>query len=196
MFLALIILSSLSVFWGVSLLNALKHKGTSVYDKKGENPLSPAFSLALIGTILMFAEALVFSYFDSIGTNTSLVGQLFTPAPSVSRFGASFFVLGSLLHVWSVRVRGRYATSWGMSMDHKLITAAPYNLVRHPSYLGYMLMIFGMTFIWGNIVTLIPWIAIPGYYFVSLYEEAMLIERFGDEYRSYMKRVNGFIPKI
>lgn len=83
-----------------------------------------------------------------------------------------------------------------MPEDHRIITGPPYNLVRHPSYLGYMLMIVGMTISWGNVVTLVPWIAIPGYYFVSLYEESLLVERFGEEYREYMKRVNGFIPRI
>lgn len=196
MFLAAIILSSLTIFWGVSLLNVLEHKGTEARSDSGDNPLSPAFGLALIGTILMFAEALVFSYLDLFGTNAPTIGQLFTPTLLVSYFGTAVFAGGALLHAWSVQVRGRYATSWVMSNEHKLITAPPYSIVRHPSYLGYMLMILGMTPIWGNIITLIPWIAIPGYYFVSLYEESMLIERFGQEYLDYMKHVNGFIPRI
>ena len=72
----------------------------------------------------------------------------------------------------------------------------PYSVVRHPSYLGYILMIVGMTFIWGNVVTFLPWVAIPGYYLVSIYEEAMLLEQFGEEYRRYMNNVGAFIPKI
>lgn len=196
MFLAVLVVSSLAVFWGVSLLNVLKHKGPEAGGETSENPLSPAFSVALIGTVLMFAEALVFSYLVSFGTNTSNIGQLFNPSPLISFTGAALFAAGALLHAWSVRVRGRYATSWAMSKDHKVITAPPYSIVRHPSYLAYILMILGMTLLWGNIVTLIPWVAIPGYYFVSIYEEAMLIERFGQEYIDYMKRVNGFIPRI
>ena len=93
-------------------------------------------------------------------------------------------------------MRGRYAVSWAMSEDHRIITDAPYSVVRHPSYLGYLLMIVGMTLIWGNTVTLGPWIAIPGYYFVSIYEEAMLIDQFGEEYRRYMNDVGAFIPRL
>lgn len=191
-----LILSSLAIFWGVSLVNVLKHKGTESGRVSSENPLSPMFSLALLGTLLMFGEALVFSYLGLIGTNTQAFGTLFTPSGATSLLGAFIFSFGCLLHAWSVRVRGKHAVSWAMSDDHRVITDPPYSLVRHPSYLGYILMIIGMTFSWGNVVTLVPWVAIPGYYFVSLYEESMLIERFDEEYREYMKRVNGFIPRI
>lgn len=153
------------------------------------------FSLALLGTLVMFSEALVFSYLGFIGTNTQVIGTLFNPSGAVALIGALIFSFGSLLHAWSVHVRGRHAVSWAMPEDHRVITDPPYSVVRHPSYLGYMVMIVGMTISWGNVVTLIPWVAIPGYYFVSLYEESMLIERFGEEYLEYMKHVNGFIPR-
>lgn len=191
-----IILSSLLVFWGVSLLNVLKHKGNENRGDPDENPLSPAFSLALIGTLLMFGEALVFSYFALKGEEYTVLGVFYQPSMGIQLFGSTVFSFGCLLHAWSVRVRGKYAVSWVMPEDHQIISDAPYNLVRHPSYLGYMLMIIGMTLAWRNWVTLIPWIAIPGYYYVSIYEEQMLIQQFGDKYREYMKKVNGFIPKI
>ncbi len=195
MIVTVLILSSLAVFWGVSLLNMLKHKGTEAGRDREENPLSPSFSFALLGTLVMFAEALVFSYLGFIGTNTIVTGAIFNPSGALSLIGALIFMAGSLLHAWSVRVRGQHAVSWAMPEDHQIITEPPYSRVRHPSYLGYMLMIVGMTVSWGNVVTLIPWLAIPGYYFVSLYEESMLIEQFGEEYREYMRRVNGFIPR-
>ncbi len=196
MIVPVIILLSLAIFWGVSLINVFQHKGNSVEAEDGENPLSPAFSLALLGTILMFAEALLFSYYSIRGIEDLVIGKLYDPTFTLELLGASIFALGCILHAWSVRVRGKYAVSWAMPGDHRVITNAPYNLVRHPSYLGYMLMIIGITFSWGNVVTLIPWVAIPGYYFVSLYEESMLIGKFGDEYRDYMNRVSGFIPRL
>jgi protein-S-isoprenylcysteine O-methyltransferase Ste14 len=59
-----------------------------------------------------------------------------------------------------------------------------------------MLMIIGMTFIWKTWFTFFPWIAIPGYYFVSKREEELLIKQFGEEYRKYMDTVGRFIPKL
>jgi protein-S-isoprenylcysteine O-methyltransferase Ste14 len=191
-----LILTSLAVFWGVSLLNVFKHKGNRNQGEPDENPLSPAFSLALIGTLLLFAEALVFSYLSFRGIQYTVLGIFYTPSIIIQLIGAAVFSFGCLLHAWSVHVRGKHAVSWVMPKDHQIISAAPYSIVRHPSYLGYMLMILGLTITWGNWVTLISWIAIPGYYYVSLYEEQMLIQHFGDKYREYMKKVNGFIPRI
>lgn len=189
------VLASLAVFWGVSLQNALGNRGTEARRDNGDNPLSPSFTIALVGTLVMFVESLVFAYLEIFGTISGVIGSFFTPPPALKIFGTIFYVLGALFHAWSVIVRGRHAVSWAMSPEHRLITAPPYSLVRHPSYLGYMMMIAGMTLIWGNAVTLVAWIAIPGYYFVSFYEEAMLLEKFGEEYRRYMDEVGAFIPR-
>ncbi len=192
---SLIITVALAIFWGVSLKNVLLNWGTRAGRNAGNNPLSPSFTIALVGTLALFAESLVYVYLDLNGS-TWIGGSLFVPTLTVQIFGSLFYALGAVFHAWSVWVRGMYAVSWAMSSDHRLIRAPPYSIVRHPSYLGYMLMIVGMTVIWGNATTLLPWIAIPGYYFVSLYEESMLLEQFGEEYRRYMENVGAFIPRI
>ena len=138
---------------------------------------------------MLFAESLALIALERTGNIYIMIGVPQT-------IGLSLFFMGCLLHAWSVVVRGRYATSWSMSIDHKLITEAPYSLARHPSYLAYMLMIVGVTLVWMRWFTLIPWIAIPGYVLVSRREEELLIERFGDQYKVYMKRVNAFIPRL
>ena len=191
----LIVIVSLTLFWGVSFQNVLRNRGTKAGRNAGENPLSPSFTIALVGTLALFAESLVYVYLGLTGT-IKVIGSFFVPTLTVQIFGSILYALGAVLHSWSVRVRGIYAVSWEMHADHRLIRAPPYSIVRHPSYLGYMLMIVGLTLIWGNVVTLVPWIAIPGYYFVSFYEESMLLEQFGEEYRSYMKEVDAFIPRI
>ena len=191
---AIIIIVSLALFWGVSLQNVLQNRGSKVARNVGENPLSPSFTIALVGTLALFADSLVYVYLGLTGT-TRVFGSLFVPTLTVQMFGSIIYALGAVLHTWSVRVRGMHAVSWAMSSDHRLIRAPPYSIIRHPSYLGYMLMIVGLTVIWGNAVTLVPWIAIPGYYFVSFYEESMLLEQFGEEYRRYMNDVGAFIPR-
>jgi protein-S-isoprenylcysteine O-methyltransferase Ste14 len=192
---SIIILVSLAIFWGVSLQNVLRNKGTGTGRASGENPLSPAFTMALVGTLILFAESLIYAYRGIVGSQT-MVGSLFMPSLPLLVTGSVFYLLGALLHAWSVKVRGIHAVSWAMSSDHRVIRTPPYSLVRHPSYLGYMLMIVGMTLIWGNAVTLVPWVAIPGYYLVSIYEESMLLDHFGEEYRQYMNDVGAFIPRI
>ncbi|MFA9435809.1 MAG: isoprenylcysteine carboxylmethyltransferase family protein [Candidatus Bathyarchaeota archaeon] len=192
---SIIILVSLAIFWGVSLQNVLRNKGTGTGRASGENPLSPAFTMVLVGTLILFAESLIYAYRGIVGSQT-MVGALFLPSLALQVTGSTLYLLGALLHAWSVKVRGIHAVSWAMSSDHRVIRVPPYSLVRHPSYLGYMLMIVGMTLTWGNAVTLVPWVALPGYYLVSIYEESMLLDHFGEEYRRYMNDVGAFIPRI
>ena len=83
-----------------------------------------------------------------------------------------------------------------MHDDHQLIIDAPYSIVRHPSYLGYVLMILGMSLVWTQWYTFLSWIAVPGYVLVSRKEEKLLLERFGEQYQRYMDEVGGFIPRL
>jgi protein-S-isoprenylcysteine O-methyltransferase Ste14 len=185
---SVILIIGLSVFWGVSLRNVLQHRGTSVRNPS-ETPLSIGFIFALTGSLLLFAESLAFIALERTGNIYIMIG-----VPQI--IGLCIFFIGCFLHAWSVAVRGRYATSWSMREEHKLVTEAPYNIVRHPSYLAYMLMIIGITLAWLKWFTLLPWIAIPGYVLVSRREEELLIDRFGDQYREYMKHVGAFIPRL
>ncbi len=185
---SVILITGLAVFWGVSLRNVLKYRGISVKNPS-ETPISIGFILALTGSLLLFAESLALIALERTGNIYILIG-----VPQV--IGLCIFFIGCFLHAWSVAVRGYYTTSWSMRDNHKLVTEAPYNIVRHPSYLAYLLMILGVTLVWVYWFTLIPWIAIPGYILVSRREEELLIERFGDQYREYMKHVGAFIPKL
>jgi protein-S-isoprenylcysteine O-methyltransferase Ste14 len=81
--------------------------------------------------------------------------------------------------------------------EHKLVTRGIYRWVRHPLYtIGSSLFIsFGMMadnwFIaaLGIFTFILMAIRTPK-------EEANLIEKFGDEYREYMKRTGRFFPKL
>jgi protein-S-isoprenylcysteine O-methyltransferase Ste14 len=81
--------------------------------------------------------------------------------------------------------------------EHKLVTNGPYRWVRHPLYtVGTSLFIsFGMMadnwFIaaLGLLTFIIMSIRTPK-------EEANLIEKFGDDYREYMKRTGRFFPRL
>ena len=81
--------------------------------------------------------------------------------------------------------------------QHQLVTSGPYRWVRHPLYtVGSSLFIaFGMMadnwFIAA--LGLLAFIAMAAR---TPKEEANLIEKFGDEYRDYMKQTGRFLPKL
>ncbi len=81
--------------------------------------------------------------------------------------------------------------------EHKLVTSGPYRWVRHPLYtMGSALFVsFGLAadnwFIaaLGLLAFIVMAIRTPT-------EEANLIEKFGNEYREYMKNTGAFLPKL
>ncbi len=81
--------------------------------------------------------------------------------------------------------------------QHMLSTKGPYRWVRHPLYtIGSSLFIsFGMMADNWFIATL-GILAFIGMAIRTPKEEANLIEKFGDEYREYMKRTGRFLPKL
>jgi protein-S-isoprenylcysteine O-methyltransferase Ste14 len=81
--------------------------------------------------------------------------------------------------------------------EHTLVTSGPYRWVRHPLYtIGSSLFIaFGlMADNW--IIAALGILAFIAMAIRTPKEEANLVEKFGDEYREYMKRTGAFLPKI
>ncbi|MBX3038412.1 MAG: isoprenylcysteine carboxylmethyltransferase family protein [Anaerolineales bacterium] len=85
----------------------------------------------------------------------------------------------------------------GTRKEHKLVTNGIYKYIRHPLYtFGSSLFIsFGMMA--DNwFIALLGILAFVAMAVRTPKEEANLIEKFGDEYREYMKRTGRFLPKL
>jgi len=115
---------------------------------------------------------------------------------SIQIVGLVLTSVGYFVFIWSVAVRGKYAVSWAIPENQRLVTWGPYRYVRHLSYLGYFLMFFGFFFLWPNLFTLFPLVAIPGYFRVTFEEERLLVRRFGDDHVEYQRRTGRFIPRL
>jgi protein-S-isoprenylcysteine O-methyltransferase Ste14 len=81
--------------------------------------------------------------------------------------------------------------------EHQLVTTGPYRWVRHPLYTigSSMFIAFGMMA--DNwFVMLLGILAFFAMASRTPKEEANLIEKFGDEYREYMKNTGRYLPKL
>jgi len=77
----------------------------------------------------------------------------------------------------------------------RLVVTGLYSRVRHPQYTGFILVLIGFIIQWPTIITLIMFpFLVYMYYRLTKREEKEMIERFGDEYREYMKRSRMFLP--
>lgn len=79
----------------------------------------------------------------------------------------------------------------------RLATTGPYAHVRHPQYLGFVLVMFGFLLQWPTLLTLTMFPVLTVMYaFLARQEERNTLQQFGDEYRRYMVSVPAFIPKL
>ncbi|HSD50414.1 MAG TPA: isoprenylcysteine carboxylmethyltransferase family protein, partial [Candidatus Methylomirabilis sp.] len=80
--------------------------------------------------------------------------------------------------------------------EGRLATGRLYGVVRHPQYTGIFLAIFGQLIHWPTIPTLVLLPAILwAYYRLARREEAQMVERFGEEYVTYRRRVPMLWPR-
>ena len=124
--------------------------------------------------------------------------KLIFPAPL--KFAGVFILLaGTALHVWTARLLGIGiigVPEITNEVKATLMTRGPFGVVRHPTYLAHTLMFLGVFLISGvvtvGVVTAIDFVIINA--FVIPLEERELVDRFGEEYRGYQKRVPRLFP--
>lgn len=92
--------------------------------------------------------------------------------------------------------------NWSITLEireqHRLVSNGIYRLIRHPMYAAFWLMAAGQTLLLAN------WIAgfagLVGFailFFLRVKkEEAMMLQTFGEEYRTYMARTKRVIPYL
>jgi protein-S-isoprenylcysteine O-methyltransferase Ste14 len=77
----------------------------------------------------------------------------------------------------------------------KLVTNGIYSIVRHPQYLGILLITSGLLIQWITIPTAIMWpILLAVYYRLAMMEEKEMEDQFGEAYLEYKRKVFMFVP--
>jgi len=81
--------------------------------------------------------------------------------------------------------------------ERRLALDGPYAWVRHPQYVGFVLIMIGFLLQWPTLVTLgmFP-VLVFMYVRLALHEERDALATFGDEYRRYMDRTPRFVPRL
>lgn len=107
-----------------------------------------------------------------------------------------FLVLGGWA-ILSLVLRDAYSASVVIKDSHTLVTSGPYRWVRHPIYSNYFaftLSFFVLTENWFIGLALLAMSILLASRVEG--EEAMMLERFGDEYRGHMQRTGKFLPRL
>jgi protein-S-isoprenylcysteine O-methyltransferase Ste14 len=79
----------------------------------------------------------------------------------------------------------------------QLVTTGLYAYIRHPQYVGFLLITLGLNVQWLTIITLLLWpILAILYYRLAKSEDKDMEEQFGEEFLKYKRSVPAFVPRI
>ena len=113
--------------------------------------------------------------------------------------GILLFTFGFILRIYAIRELGPFFTfEVGLRKSHQLITNGPYSIIRHPGYLGYILISIGLYTFLGTFFGIILSFTICSLiYFKRIpIEEKILSKKFGDEFEKYKLKTKKIIPFI
>ena len=152
---------------------------------------------SLVGFILYVLVGMTFivilssiSYYYSFGLFNYNLGY---------DIGFILFMIGIILQGIAEATLGKYyLPSIGTVEGQKIVKDGIYKYIRHPGYLGEIIIFFGLGFVTYSLL------GILGAFIVSLMvyagevipEEKYMLQKFGKEYEEYMKETFRFIPYI
>jgi len=113
--------------------------------------------------------------------------------------GIFLMLVGVAFRWYSIRVLGKYFTRQvAIQPGQSVVQNGPYHRIRHPSYSGALLTIFGLGLTFTNWLSLIGVVAIAfvGYRYRVWVEEKTLVNALGEPYRQYMNHTKRFIPFV
>jgi len=105
---------------------------------------------------------------------------------SFALIGGGFWLIAAAWHILYAAQKGRV-----------LATTGPYAHVRHPQYVGFVLVMLGFLFQWPTLLTLAMFpVLVWMYAHLARQEEREAHAQFGEVYAEYARRVPAFVPRV
>ena len=113
--------------------------------------------------------------------------------------GLGLALVGFALLQWSqVTLANSWSDTPRMMKEQTLITSGPYRTIRHPIYTAFLLILGSTLFISSNWLIGLCWAGMTILEVISRisFEESLMLEFFGEQYREYMKKTGRLFPKV
>jgi protein-S-isoprenylcysteine O-methyltransferase len=113
--------------------------------------------------------------------------------------GLVLIFIGMFVRLWAVYVLGRFfSRDLVIQPNHQLISVGPYRIVRHPAYLGSLMVIVGQAVFLGNWMLSLScgFMVLFAYLERIIVEEKVLHQHFTQQFTNYSRRTWKIIPFI
>ncbi len=157
-----------------------------------KNKGKETFHKILIGIVITIIITVVFTIIDfgTVSRHYSLYYQW---------TGLFIYITGLILRYWCSYLLGQHFTR-GVTVTEtqELVSSGPYRFVRHPLYLGLMLLTLGVPVFFGNFITLIigSGLMIPAIKSRIVEEENQLLEIMGNKYHQWRIKRYRLLPFV
>lgn len=132
--------------------------------------------------------------------HTSVINFGFVALPlSIISIGLILIIIGEFIRLWATYTLGRSFTYFVVTTkNQKLVTKGPYRFVRHPGYLGGLLLVAGFGIVSWSLIMMVIYILflLIAYAYRIHVEESALIQRFGKMYIDYSKQTPRILPYL
>jgi protein-S-isoprenylcysteine O-methyltransferase Ste14 len=156
-----------------------------MFDRHSTQRVSTAYAIAIIS--LLFAPVL--NYLSIGHILYALAGWV----------GLAITLGGIALRVWANLILGEFYTRTLRVLDNQsVVQRGPYHLIRHPGYLGIILMWTGAGLAatnWIAILIVLITMCIAYHYRIQA-EEAMLLDHLGQQYADYKAHTWKLLPFV
>jgi len=184
----LIIIISFTYLYGFfEIFMSLRQKRKRKIEKSGDR-----FSIWILGISIAIGYSLSFS----IGSTK--IGRIYH-WDTFFVIGMIFTLLGLIIRINSIlTLKQQFTYTVTKIENHQLIESGLYKVIRHPGYLGQLIIFLGISTSLSNWLSVLLMITavLVGYIYRINIEERFMINQMGQKYIDYQKRTKKLIPMI
>jgi protein-S-isoprenylcysteine O-methyltransferase Ste14 len=150
------------------------------------------------GSLWLLFGLITLGYVLSFAIGATKIGRVYY-WNTFFAIGFVLITLGLIIRIQSILTLKQYFTYTVSKVEgQKLIETGLYKVIRHPGYLGQLIIFIGISISLSNWMSILA-MMIPiafGYGYRIKVEERFLLEQLGENYLNYQKRTKRLIPMI
>ena len=184
----LIIIIGFSYLYGIfEIFMNLRQRSKSIVTTSGDK-----------GSLWLLYLLIPIGYFLSFSIGATTIGRIYH-WDTFFAIGFILIAIGLVIRIQSIMILKQYFTYTVAKIEHhELIEIGLYKYIRHPGYLGQLIIFIGIPISFSNwlsvVLMMIP--VLLGYIYRIKVEERFMIEQLGQKYIDYKNRTNRLIPMI